>query len=159
MEFGILFTSHPDPETEKYPHHAIHQRVTNEIIEAEELGFDSIWIAEHHFSNRYGILPDPFTYLSYLAAKTTHIKLGAAVMVVPSDIGEEEIKAYVQVSGDVEPLELVKWCKARIAFFKVPRYIEFVTEFPRTMTKNEIARHELRELGIGTAIDVLPDKR
>ena len=83
MEFGILFTSHPDPETEKYPHHAIHQRVTNEIIEAEELGFDSIWIAEHHFSNRYGILPDPFSYLSYLAAKTTRIKLGAAVMVVP----------------------------------------------------------------------------
>ena len=75
MEFGILFTSHPDPETEQYPHREIHQRVTNEIIEAEELGFDSIWIAEHHFSNRYGILPDPFSYLSYLAAKTTRIKL------------------------------------------------------------------------------------
>ena len=83
MNFGILFTSHPDPKTETYPHHAIHERVTNEIIEAEELGFDSIWIAEHHFSNRYGILPDPFSYLSYLAAKTSRIKLGAAVMVVP----------------------------------------------------------------------------
>tara|TARA_B100001245_G_scaffold96352_1_gene69962 strand:- start:1308 stop:2024 length:717 start_codon:yes stop_codon:yes gene_type:complete len=82
-----------------------------------------------------------------------------AVVGVPSDIGEEDIKAYVQVSAEVEPMELVEWCRARIAFFKVPRYIEFVTEFPRTMTKNEIARHELRELGIGTAIDVLPDMR
>ncbi len=82
-----------------------------------------------------------------------------AVVGVPSDVGEEDIKAYVQVSAEVEPLELVDWCKARIAFFKVPRYIEFVTEFPRTMTKKEIARHELRELGIGTAIDVLPDMR
>ena len=65
----------------------------------------------------------------------------------------------MQVSAEVEPMELIEWCRARIAFFKVPRYIEFVTEFPRTMTKNEIARHELRELGIGTAIDVLPDMR
>ena len=83
MEFGILFTSHPDPKSEVYPHQAIHERVTREIIEAEELGFDSVWIAEHHFSNMYGIMPDPFSYLSYLAAKTTKIKLGAAVMVVP----------------------------------------------------------------------------
>jgi hypothetical protein len=37
--------------------------------------------------------------------------------------------------------------------------MEFVTEFPRTMTKNEIARHELRERGVGDAIDVLPDNR
>lgn len=83
MEFGLLLTSHPDPKSEPYPHQAIHERVTNEVIEAEQLGFDSVWIAEHHFSNRYGILPDPFSYLSYLAAKTSRIKLGAAVMVVP----------------------------------------------------------------------------
>ena len=60
MEFGLLLTSHPDPKSEPYPHHAIHARVTREVIEAEELGFDSIWIAEHHFSNRYGILPESF---------------------------------------------------------------------------------------------------
>ncbi len=83
MKFGILFTSHPDPKSEPYPHQAIHARVTAEIVEAERLGFDSAWIAEHHFSNSYGILPDPFSYLAYLAAKTTRIKLGAAVMVVP----------------------------------------------------------------------------
>ena len=83
MDVGILFTSHPDPNSEPYPHQAIHERVTREILEAERLGFDSVWIAEHHFSNTYGILPDPFSYLSYLAAKTSRIKLGAAVMVVP----------------------------------------------------------------------------
>jgi len=83
MQVGILYTSHPDPKTEPYPHQAVHERVTREILEAEQLGFDSVWIAEHHFSNRYGILPDPFSYLTYLAAKTSVIKLGAAVMVVP----------------------------------------------------------------------------
>ena len=83
MKFGILFTSHPDPKSEPYPHQAIHARVTREILEAERLGFDGVWIAEHHFSNSYGVLPDPFSYLSYIAAKTSRIKLGAAVMVVP----------------------------------------------------------------------------
>ncbi|MDX2156472.1 MAG: LLM class flavin-dependent oxidoreductase [Hyphomicrobiaceae bacterium] len=83
MKIGVLFTSHPDPATEPYPHHAVHERTTREVLEAEQLGFDSIWIAEHHFSNRYGILPDPFSYLCYLAGKTSRIKLSAGVMVVP----------------------------------------------------------------------------
>ena len=77
-----------------------------------------------------------------------------AAVGVPSEIGEEDIKIYVQLAEDAErpePAELVAWCKARIAFFKVPRYVEFVDSFPRTMTKNEIARHELRERGIGNA--------
>jgi alkanesulfonate monooxygenase SsuD/methylene tetrahydromethanopterin reductase-like flavin-dependent oxidoreductase (luciferase family) len=33
--------------------------VTAEIMEADRLGYDTAWIAEHHFSNQYGILPDP----------------------------------------------------------------------------------------------------
>ncbi len=83
MKISILFTSHPDPVTESYPHQAVHDRVTREVMEAEEDGFDAIWIAEHHFSNTYGVLPDPFSYLAYLAAKTSRIRLGSAVMVVP----------------------------------------------------------------------------
>ncbi len=83
MQVGVLYTSHPDLKSDPHPHHGLHQRTTDEILEAEQLGFDSVWIAEHHFSNRYGIMPDPFSYLSYLAAKTSVIKLGAAVMVVP----------------------------------------------------------------------------
>ena len=77
---------------------------------------------------------------------------------VPSDLGEEDIKAYVQVSAPAEPRELVEWCRERIAYFKTPRYIEFVEDFPRTMTKNEIARHELRERGIGACWDAESDR-
>jgi alkanesulfonate monooxygenase SsuD/methylene tetrahydromethanopterin reductase-like flavin-dependent oxidoreductase (luciferase family) len=47
MEFGILFTSRPNAIEEPYPHRDVHARVTDEIIEAERLGYDTAWIAEH----------------------------------------------------------------------------------------------------------------
>jgi alkanesulfonate monooxygenase SsuD/methylene tetrahydromethanopterin reductase-like flavin-dependent oxidoreductase (luciferase family) len=83
MEFGILFTSHPNTETEPYPHRDVHARVTREILRADGLGFDYAWIAEHHFSNQYGIMPDVFVYAAYLAALTKRIKIGTAVVTLP----------------------------------------------------------------------------
>ena len=83
MEFGILFTSHPNTEAEPYPHRDVHRRVTQQILRADQLGFDYAWIAEHHFSNEYGIMPDVFVYAGYLAALTKHIKIGTAVVTLP----------------------------------------------------------------------------
>ena len=83
MEFGILFTSHPNVDTEPYPHRDVHARVTREILRADELGFDYAWLAEHHFSNEYGIMPDVFVYAGYLAALTKRIKIGTAVVTLP----------------------------------------------------------------------------
>ncbi|HXZ01425.1 MAG TPA: LLM class flavin-dependent oxidoreductase [Stellaceae bacterium] len=83
MEFGILFTSHPNTETEPYPHRAVHERVTREVLRADALGFDFAWVAEHHFSNQYGIMPDVFVYAAYLAALTRRIKIGTAVVTLP----------------------------------------------------------------------------
>jgi alkanesulfonate monooxygenase SsuD/methylene tetrahydromethanopterin reductase-like flavin-dependent oxidoreductase (luciferase family) len=83
MKFGILFTSHPNTDREPYPHREVHERVTREIVRADELGFDTAWIAEHHFSNQYGIMPDVFVYAAYLAAMTRRIRLGTAVVTLP----------------------------------------------------------------------------
>jgi alkanesulfonate monooxygenase SsuD/methylene tetrahydromethanopterin reductase-like flavin-dependent oxidoreductase (luciferase family) len=83
MEVGILFTSHPNHATEPYPHRDVHARVTAEIRAADTLGYDTAWVAEHHFSNQYGIMPDVFTYLGYLAGQTSRIRLGTAVVTLP----------------------------------------------------------------------------
>jgi alkanesulfonate monooxygenase SsuD/methylene tetrahydromethanopterin reductase-like flavin-dependent oxidoreductase (luciferase family) len=83
VEFGILFTSHPNAIEEPYPHRDVHARVTDEIIEAERLGYDTAWIAEHHFATSYGIMPDCFAYMAYLSGKTRRIRLGAAVITLP----------------------------------------------------------------------------
>jgi alkanesulfonate monooxygenase SsuD/methylene tetrahydromethanopterin reductase-like flavin-dependent oxidoreductase (luciferase family) len=49
---------------------------------AAELGFESIWITEHHFSE-YSISPNPLIYLTYLAGRNARVRLGTQVLVVP----------------------------------------------------------------------------
>ena len=99
MEFGILYTSHPNPDAEPYPHRDVHARVTREIVRVDELGFDYAWVAEHHFSNEYGIMPDVFVYAGYLAALTKRIKIGTAVVTLPlaNPLRVAENAAFVDV--------------------------------------------------------------
>lgn len=49
---------------------------------AEELGFDSFWIAEHHF-HEYGAVPSPAVWMAAAATRTRKIRLGVGVSVLP----------------------------------------------------------------------------
>ena len=68
----------------------------------------------------------------------------AAVVGVPSELSEEEVKAFVVFEEGVSvPLrELRDFVSGRLAPFKVPRYFEVVSELPHTPT-GRIAKHEL----------------
>jgi len=74
----------------------------------------------------------------------------SAVIGIPSGLGtgEEEVKAYVRLEPDtaLSPEEIVKWCTDNLAAFKVPRYIEFREEFPRSaigrIQKNELKKEK-----------------
>ncbi|MEX2481697.1 MAG: LLM class flavin-dependent oxidoreductase [Gammaproteobacteria bacterium] len=48
----------------------------------EPLGFDSIWGVEHHFTD-YTMCPDVLQFLTYMAGRTSRIKLGSSVIVLP----------------------------------------------------------------------------
>src|SRR5919202_4005862 len=58
------------------------REVIDEAIAAEELGFDSAWLPEHHFG-LFGILPTPAQALTYVAARTSRIRLAPATVVLP----------------------------------------------------------------------------
>ena len=49
---------------------------------AEEYGFDSVWAAEHHFDD-YSMCPDNLQLMTYLAARTSRIKLGTGAVILP----------------------------------------------------------------------------
>jgi natural product biosynthesis luciferase-like monooxygenase protein len=49
---------------------------------AEELGFDSVWLVEHHFSD-YALIGDPAVFAAALAERTRRVRIGTAVIVLP----------------------------------------------------------------------------
>ena len=54
----------------------------NYVCEAETLGFHSVFVVEHHFTG-HGQVSASLNILAYLAARTSRIRLGTAVVVLP----------------------------------------------------------------------------
>ena len=80
--------------------------------------------------------------------------LDCAVLAVPSELGEDEVKAYVtpRPGAAVNPEELVWWCAENLAYFKVPRYWEVRPELPRTPSlrvRKDVLRQERDDLIAG----------
>jgi alkanesulfonate monooxygenase SsuD/methylene tetrahydromethanopterin reductase-like flavin-dependent oxidoreductase (luciferase family) len=98
MEFGtFLLLQSPSAD----PSPTIYRRGVEITQAAEELGFANMWLAEHHFST-YGLLSRPLTYALHLANKTTRIRVGTAVIVVPLHhplVIAEEIATVDLLSG------------------------------------------------------------
>lgn len=79
MKFGMLHLfENPAPKTE---YEIVHEQLAL-MRAAEDLGFDSIWPAEHHFTE-YGYCASPAVTLAALASVTKRIRLGTGVVVLP----------------------------------------------------------------------------
>jgi alkanesulfonate monooxygenase SsuD/methylene tetrahydromethanopterin reductase-like flavin-dependent oxidoreductase (luciferase family) len=63
---------------------------------ADALGFDSFWVAEHHF-HEYGAIPRPPVWMAAAAGRTRRIRLGAAVAVLPFDDPLRTAEDYAMV--------------------------------------------------------------
>jgi long-chain acyl-CoA synthetase len=77
----------------------------------------------------------------------THPGVKTAIVVgMPHPVNGEVPKAFIQKAdgAEVTELEIVKYCKERLAHFKVPRKVEFVGDFPLSGT-GKILRRVLRE--------------
>lgn len=68
----------------------------------------------------------------------------SAIIPVPNEFYGEEVKALVIRNGEVIEHDIVSHVARTLAPYKVPRYVEFVEEFPRTPTER-IQRVELAE--------------
>ena len=76
MKFGVIIVPQV-PEGDPEPYRAILEQVEY----AEELGFDSAWFTEHHFSpyGRPGLEP----LAAFCGARVKKIRIGAAIVVLP----------------------------------------------------------------------------
>ncbi len=78
---------------------------TAQIAHAERFGFDSAWIAQHHFHEAEGGLPAPFVFLAHVAAHAKRIRLGTGIVTLPLELG-------LRVAEDAAVLDLL--CDRRL---------------------------------------------
>jgi crotonobetaine/carnitine-CoA ligase len=78
----------------------------------------------------------------------------SVVVGVPSPLGEEDVKAFVQLKpgASVAPEALFAFAVEHLPFFMVPRFLEFVDEIPKTVNQKS-QRYLLRERRGGAEYD------
>jgi len=68
----------------------------------------------------------------------THPKvLECACFGVPSELGEEDVKVCIVPKPGMQPTfeEILSFCQEKMAYFMVPRYVEFCERLPKTPTE------------------------
>ncbi len=79
MRFGTYFFLQAPPGREASQ---ILMEEVEQMVLSEDLGFDSVWLTEHHYSD-YGLSSAPSVLMATVAARTRRVGLGLAVYVLP----------------------------------------------------------------------------
>lgn len=82
LKFGYYFLNTYVPELDG-DSTALYDRWLEQMDAAESLGFDSLWVTEHHFRFFGGMMPSPSVLLAAAAQRTKKMRLGAAVSIIP----------------------------------------------------------------------------
>ncbi|PSS61655.1 putative FMN-dependent luciferase-like monooxygenase [Ensifer sp. NM-2] len=80
-----------------------------QIATAERFGFDTAWVAQHHFHADEGGLPAPLVFLAHVAAQTSRIRLGTGVITLP-------LENPIRVAEDAAVLDLLSCGRVEIGF-------------------------------------------
>ncbi len=79
MTFGVQTAPSTDrPKSDKQ----LYDEVIEDVKLAETLGYESVWMLEHHFSDYYPT-PSPLLFMAHVAALCPDIGLGTSVLVLP----------------------------------------------------------------------------
>ena len=78
------------------------QESFDHVALAEELGLDTVWLAESHFNPNRSVLSAPLVLAAAIAGRTEKIKIGTAVQILP--LGNplriaEEVATLDHISG------------------------------------------------------------
>lgn len=103
MNFGVHFQigcSSSQSPAQRY------RESLEQAIHAESLGFESVWPVEQHFNQRVSVMPAPMLFLAALAGRTSRIRLGTAITILPFNhpvrVAEELATLDVLSGGRVE---------------------------------------------------------
>ena len=86
--------------------------------------------------------------------------LDVQVVAVPSRKYGEEVGAFVipRPGVDIRPEDVRDFCRGKIAWFKIPKYVEIITGFPLTAS-GKIQKYKLREMAAARWPEAMQEKK
>jgi probable F420-dependent oxidoreductase len=81
VSFGILHDFRR-PATDRRPYAEYYAECLDEVAAADRLGFDTVWLSEHH-ATEDGMMPAPLVAAAAIAARTERIRIGTSILVLP----------------------------------------------------------------------------
>jgi alkanesulfonate monooxygenase SsuD/methylene tetrahydromethanopterin reductase-like flavin-dependent oxidoreductase (luciferase family) len=96
MKFGVFTVADHYPGELPRTTARFYAELLEQAEAADALGFDSFWVAEHHF-HEYGVIPRPPVWMAAAAQRTRRIRLGAGVVVLPFDNPLRTAEDYAMV--------------------------------------------------------------
>ena len=82
MKYGLFYLPSSLPATRAEGAERFHT-IVEQVAFGEQLGFDSVWLAEHHFHSFAGIFSAPPVIGAAIAQRTTTMRIGTAVLLLP----------------------------------------------------------------------------
>ena len=82
MKFGVGYYTMQSIPQKPRPYRELYAEMLEEISVADQMGFDSAWLSEHHFLED-GYCPSLLLTAAAIAAKTKNIRIGTGVVLLP----------------------------------------------------------------------------
>ena len=106
MDVGLAMTARNHPDTPR-PLTEIYQEVLDEAVLGEQLGFRTWWLAEHHFAEDQHN-PSQFPLLAAAAARTSTIRIGTYVLLLP-------LHNPIRVAEDAASVDIISGGRLELA--------------------------------------------
>src|SRR6201996_7392170 len=120
-----------------------------QIAHAERCGYDTAWVAQHHFHEFEGGLPSPFVFLAHVAARTSKIRLGTGIITLPLELP-------VRVAEDAIVLDLIANNRLELGVGNGGNPTAFAGFELDGNQRNEIFQHNLARLREALAGEKIP---
>lgn len=140
MRLG-MYVDMRNPPAWQRPWSSHYGRWLERIEEAERLGADAVWLTEHHFFDD-GYLPQCWTFAAAIAARTSRLRIGTAVALLP-------LHPPVELAEQIAIVDIISGGRVEPGFgvgYRKPEYRAFGGDFKRRYGVYAERIGELRQL-------------
>ena len=108
MKFSLIYEAQTT-DSSRAGDRQIFDECVEQVMLAEQMGFDNVWAVEHTALSNYAHMSAPETFLAFIAGKTTRIGIGHGVVCLPPAMNHP-----IKVAERIATLDLLS--KGRVHF-------------------------------------------